>query len=401
MGIFALFAITIGAFYLDIRSLQDQEFDYRLTHKKETLELPFNIFDSQTTKADIPIEQVMNLPIEKIDVEENDFVVVVLPDTQHYLDNKGKYSYIFDRQIKFILENNESIASVIHVGDIVETYYSKYEWKTASEIMKQLDDNDIPYAILPGNHDMYNPLLYIPSPYPFHFIQYWLKYPDENDNYNIYFGPQRFRTKSWHTGREKDKLNNNNMIFFEAGDMEFMILSIEYCPTKETIEWANNMMYFYPEKRVIISTHAFIDENAERFKCSVIGSVGGDYIWNSMIINQEQIFLVVSGHCGSSGWETYHSTRYDKASSGNWVYQFFDNYQSLEGSKGGDGWLKLFIFKLDKDEIVVKTYSPFLNKYDEELEETIIYDMGAITTNINTWEMGEDLTVSGYDLEEE
>ena len=370
LGILLVFVTVACAFCTDVKYLEKSGVLY---------------FNGDTMTTDIPLEQVIQTPFEEVELEEGDFIVVVLPDTQNYVE---KYQYVFNTQIRFIIENKDKIAAVVHVGDLVNRECSEMEWETLSKSFEPLDETDIPYAVLPGNHDMPDIINRLTGRL---FIDVFISYPDKNDNYNKYFGPGRFN-KSWYAGRSHQELNNNNMVFFDAGGMEFMILSIEYCPDDRAIDWAQNMLKFYPEKRVIFSTHCYMDENAERADCGKIGGMGGQEIWNNFIRNHDdQIFLVVSGHEGDSSFEGCGSYRADQGISYGWVHQFFSNYQHIE--RGGNGWLKLFIFKPDKDEILVKTYSPFLNEYADELEKTIIYDMGIV------W--GEHITASAHNLEEE
>ena len=82
------------------------------------------------------------------------FRIIILPDTQKYV-LKGHYPEIFTNQTQWIADNKDilNIKFVIHVGDIVDTWDSEIEWNYADASMSILDENNIPYSVIPGNHD--------------------------------------------------------------------------------------------------------------------------------------------------------------------------------------------------------------------------------------------------------
>src|SRR5690625_7288886 len=66
-----------------------------------------------------------------------------------------------------------NIEYVFHSGDIVNTWNQEYQWEYADQYMKILEDADVPYGILAGNHDV--------------------ELPEMNyTNYYKYFGEDRF-----------------------------------------------------------------------------------------------------------------------------------------------------------------------------------------------------------------
>ena len=83
--------------------------------------------------------------------DEQNFSIVVLPDTQHYSEC---YPGIFTNQTQWIVDNQDrlNIKFVIHEGDIVEDADNDTQWMSANKSMSVLDGK-IPYGILPGNHD--------------------------------------------------------------------------------------------------------------------------------------------------------------------------------------------------------------------------------------------------------
>ena len=77
--------------------------------------------------------------------------IVILPDTQYYA---AAYPDVFADQTNWILGQKTAlnIAAVLHVGDIVDTSDSPYQWDVAGAAMHSLD-GIVPYVVVPGNHD--------------------------------------------------------------------------------------------------------------------------------------------------------------------------------------------------------------------------------------------------------
>lgn len=147
---------------------------------------------------------------------EKSFTVVLLPDTQNYSE---KYPDTYVAQTLWIRERlkNDNIKFVIHLGDIVQTSTKKPEWENANQAMRLLD-GVVPYSMVPGNHDM-------------------VVKSRDSTLYNEYFSPARFADRKWYGGH-MGETNDNNYCFFEACGMKFMVISLEFAPRNETLEWA-------------------------------------------------------------------------------------------------------------------------------------------------------------------
>jgi hypothetical protein len=111
------------------------------------------------------------------------FTIIALPDTQFYAANiNGVGSNIFSNQTQWVTNNVESlkIAFVTHEGDIVDNGGNAAQWKTAAESMHYLDAGNVPWEVLPGNHEFLNDPSLV--------------------NYNTYFGYGNFSSRSWYGG---------------------------------------------------------------------------------------------------------------------------------------------------------------------------------------------------------
>jgi len=298
--------------------------------------------------------------------EPNPFTIVVLPDTQRY---SFKYPEIFIAQTEWIIaqKGSLSIAFVIHEGDLVDTYNSREQYEVADEAMSLLD-GEVPYSIAIGNHDYTScPNLEFQADKP--------NYGRDAALFNEYFGPQRFAEYPWYGGHFQEG-NENAYYLLDAGGTEFLMICLEFSPRDETLQWANEIVSQYKDRKVIVVTHAYLNYDNTRiadddpigmigYGCSDDGN-GAEDIWQKFISKHENIFLVLSGHVLNDGVGRLDSI----GNNGNTVHQIVANYQIYEN--GGNGWLRIMKFIPAEDKIVVTTFSPTLNDHlsdpDNEFE---------------------------------
>jgi len=281
------------------------------------------------------VEKSMIYPMSDLE----NFTIIVLPDTQYYSEN---YPWIFDNQTQWILENKESrnIVFVTHLGDVVDHWWSIEEWDNANTSLSKLDGN-VPYGVLPGNHDGAEP-------------------NGDLTNYNNYFGFDRFNNESWYGGAYKN-INTNNYQLFSAGGDDYLIFHIQFNPSDDILFWASDVIDQYPNRRVIVSTHNYVHGYYSNSRSGM-----GDNMWDKLVKpHADQVFLVLSGH-----YE--YEVRITSLEDGNFVHQLLSDYQNRADS--GNGWLRIIEFSPNIDEISIKTYSPYLNKYETDSNSQFILD---------------------------
>ncbi len=89
-------------------------------------------------------------------------------------------------------------------------------------------------------------------------------------------------------------------------------------------------------------------------------------MWQKLIRKQPNIFLVVSGHVLGVGMQTSVND------AGGKVLEMLTDYQGLPN--GGDGWLRTLKFAPGENKIHVMTYSPLLDKYNDNAKEAFSLD---------------------------
>jgi len=298
--------------------------------------------------------------------KNENFTIIALPDTQYYSE---RYPSIFDNQTQWIIENIESmnIVFVTHLGDLVDHWWVPEEYENANTSMSKLDGN-IPYGILPGNHD-------------------GAELGGDFYYYNKYFGFERYQNEIWYGGAFQNINTNNYQLFSAAGD-NYLILHIQNDPNDEVLTWAGNVIANHPNHRVIVSTHYYIEWSREGAPRSDVGN----RIWEKLVVpHSDQIFMVLCGHVERERVRTDLVGEHE-------VIQMVSDYQ--DRNNGGNGFLRILTFSPINDKIYVKTYSPYLNKFelDSDSEFTLDYDMTPTKTFI---ELASNSSVSEFVLNQQ
>jgi hypothetical protein len=288
------------------------------------------------------------------------FTLVLLPDTQFYSE---KYPETFVAQTMWIRERArvDNLKFVIGLGDIVQNAHVEREWQNAHEAARILD-GVVPYSTVPGNHDLVTKDNVLTR---------------DSTLYNKYFGVARFEREPWY-GSHFDTTNDNNYCHFRAAGRSFLVISLEYAPRDEVLEWAAETCRRFPNHNVIVATHSYLN-----LKGRVAGSVkvagstanSGEEMWQKLVRRQPNIFLVVCGHVGGV------NVLFSQNDAGAQVIEILTDYQNLAG--GGEGWLRTMKFVPDENKIYVEAYSPLLrrNNLDPRHTHTIDLEFSRLPTS--------------------
>ena len=305
------------------------------------------------------------------------FTYAVIPDTQSY-DGEGRTTKRgrapgvgptrnakFDAIVKWLVANaeKENILFVSHTGDIVDVN-NDFQWRFASNAMSRLDGK-LPYAVVPGNHDMKN--------------------SGDTTLFQKYFPASRYAGNAWYAatfpgftnsaGLFVSGNNANTICLFGQGKEKFAVVHLECNAPDPVLAWAEKELSKYPDRHVIVATHqdlgaidrknarTLMNETAklpkeERakyepdlsmfgrmqwYKCHGKDGNSGQGIWEKFTSRLKNAFLVVSGDQGM-----IKITRVDeKGVHGNMVY-------SLMQDTGG-GFIR--IFRFIPSEKVVRCYT--------------------------------------------
>jgi hypothetical protein len=280
-----------------------------------------------------------------------EFTIAALPDTQFY---SKSYPQIFTAETQWIADHAAefNIQLVVGLGDIVDGGGEGYQWQNA-DLAYRILDGKVPYMVVIGNHDYdrNNPAGRTAS----------------TVNYNSYFGPKRYTGKSWYKGQYPSGSNENFYGIFTFGGKQYLILMLEVFPRNSALSWAAAVMKNHPGIDTIVVTHAYTYADSTRMdRCdgNSAASLGvaqdndGEQTWEKFTSKYSNIRMVLNGHV-VQGDGTGHRT--DLGIYGNLVNQMLSDYQSWPN--GGNGYFRLITVKPATNQVVVKTYSPYLNQW--------------------------------------
>ena len=296
---------------------------------------------------------------------DEDFTIVVLPDTQFYSASmNGGSPEIFEAQTRWIVENKDSlnIVFVTHVGDFVQNGDEVLaEWEAADAAVSLLEDpattglrEGIPFGVAVGNHEQ--------SPIG-----------DADGTtalFNRFLGVSRFEDRAYYGGHF-GATNDNHYEVFSAANLDFIILHLEYdtSPDRAVLDWADEVLKQHDTRRAIVVTHYMVGPgNPADF------GPQGQAIYDELKDNPN-LFLLLGGHIPGGGGEGQRVDSLDDRR----VYSLLSDYQAR--SRGGDGWLRIMRFSPARNEIAVQTFSPFVNEgrgafeTDESSQFVLSYDM--------------------------
>lgn len=300
--------------------------------------------------------------------DADDFTVVILPDTQNYTQFPGNFPQ-YPAQTKWVWEhrNTDNIVGLMHNGDVVQHgNMIEEEWVRAEKAMVTLETSTekfmdgMPYSIAVGNHDNG---AYAHDNKPF-----------STSMFNKYFGVSRFKNRAYYGGHHGDK-NDNSWILVRAGNLEVLMLSLEYRGAlgqdPKVLAWAKGVFEAHPHALGIVNSHHIVKANGDF-------SGEGKQIYDVMK-TVKNVQLMTSGHI-----KEFRKRRTDEFQ-GRKIHSMLADYQDLivpaDDCAGGCGYMRIWRFSPKKNELRVQTYSPPLDKFMTGAQEqfTLTVDLSAAT----------------------
>ncbi len=300
------------------------------------------------------------------------FTLAVIPDTQGY-SVSDTLATTAQAQTQWVVDHRSdlNIAFTVQLGDLVESWPNTNQWNRITSAFATLDQNGVPYSVLPGNHDIDFGTGNAPT-------------------YNQYFPPSRFSGAAWNTPSTKyggylgsdtfgpDPVNRQNMDnfnLFSAGGVDWLLLNLEFESPDYTLAWAQKVIDAHPTRRVILATHGFVDtrgwRNDELYRTDA-GVKTSNQVWNELVYRNCNIDFVLNGHYHDG--DLSEARRTDANACGEPVEQLLSDYQ--ERPNGGDGWLRYYTFDPGHDTVEASTYSVTKQAFETDIDSsfTLPYD---------------------------
>jgi hypothetical protein len=295
------------------------------------------------------------------------FSLVVLPDTQYYTHaTHGATNDLFTAQTQWIAAQKDAlnIAFVLHEGDLTDVNGAA-DWVNARSSMSWLD-GVVPYALTPGNHDGLG----------------WSQ--NQTTLFNAFFPLNQFQALPTFGGAFESNRMDNTYHLFSAGGVDWLVLALEFGPRDSVLAWAGQVVTNYPDRRVIVVTHAHLyNDNTLQGSLPIHQGNPTDYgrmndgidVWNKFLRHYANIGFVFNGHISGT------ARLVGLGDHGNRVFQMLADYQF--DLLGGGGFLRLVQFYPDQDRMSVLTYSPYLDTSKVDAANQFEYSNLGIFTNLS------------------
>ena len=309
---------------------------------------------------------------ENLPAERSPLTIAVIGDQQVPIRKKEFYPS-FIRQIEWLSENAEAInlRFVTQVGDIIENGHVHEQWKLADAAMAVLDGGinadgkkGIPWNVAYGNHE----------------VNFKEKGSDPSgkkaDLFRSYFGgntisTHRYSNQKSFKGVSSNELNTYHIIqgAGEKSGRQFLMLNLEYDvpghkkdskvleedrPKFDAIQWAQGVLDQHHKMPTVITTHVFEGKKygpPNRPYSKGPGRNSQIQIFEKLVRNNPQVFLVLSGHTS----EDSHQVKTNDA--GYKVLQLVTDYNKVL-PHGGGGYMRLIKIDESKETLAVKTFTP-------------------------------------------
>jgi len=287
-------------------------------------------------------------------------VLTIYHITDTHIDNNDRLGYV-QTSYQWILDNWENLGSciVLHSGDVVNRGYNEEEFTLAEGAMDMLYNAGVPLLTVPGNHD-----------YDLDNDTDWSAATRGLDNFNGSFGLDNYNQQAWFGGSYGNGAENVYFLLSEGGE-DWLFLGLEYRPRDDTLAWADGILKDYPDRKVVIITHEYLDGAEEAMR-----RASGEKVWEDLVYPNGNVDLVLCGHCLGSvegGTHTDGARRFDYNSANRSVGQFYHNWQAyshqnnFEDYMGDRGEGRFRKHKWDENsEIQVESFCP---EHSEEEED--------------------------------
>lgn len=281
------------------------------------------------------------LPEDPVLNGQSDYIVVI-GDIQMYtgkLHNMPYYKTTMDwiwSQRQYMKRLN----CVLQVGDVSNDNESE-QWKRFQD-HSAAAAAEIPYITCTGNHD-------------YDWDSHGRINNRNSSRLNDYaaFPLTKSRIVEYFEEGKIDNIVVANTIHGERYD----IISLEFGPRTEVVNWAKSHVSAHPERKFILMTHEFLTGKGERVSSGSYAESqirnstwsSPEQVWQRLVKDNDNIVCVLCGHNG------FCTRLYSTNSAGREVPQILFNLQYQVN--GGDAWVQLWEFPEYSDSVNVFVYN--------------------------------------------
>jgi hypothetical protein len=237
---------------------------------------------------------------------DDDFSIGFIGDTQN-LSTSDRRAALLEDMMEFFVDIKDEINLVFvsSLGDMVEHGSSSSEWRRVEGAYDILEEANIPYAPVCGNHDSCSTM-------------------------NNYFPVSQFRnTPTW--GGRRDGIEN---AYYEisASRVDLLLLTVEYNAGSGILDWADGVLEQHADRAAIVVTH------------NLSSSI------KTTMRRNDNVFLGVQGHLPKN--RAYWT---QTSSGGTRQHLYIFDYQSASNADR-NARVRWYTFSPQNNEVCTKTY---------------------------------------------
>ncbi|MEU7611804.1 carbohydrate-binding domain-containing protein [Micromonospora sp. NPDC049204] len=254
--------------------------------------------------------------METAGATDTTFSFAVLPDTQQEVLNGSDTRFL--NRTNWLVQNRSALdlRFVTSSGDVVNWDTPDHsQYVIARTAMRPIENAAIPYALALGNHDTQATGVGGSARDPAHTRELLR----DTTVFNQYFTVSQYRAVR---GQFEAGKVDNSYSTFEAGGVQWMVLTLELWPRVAAVNWARSVVAANPRHNVIVVTHDYIDGNGNIEQSAGYGETSPQYLFDNLVKQYANIRFVFSGHTGIAG------NRVDTGVHGNKIYSFLQTFHS-------------------------------------------------------------------------
>ncbi len=292
---------------------------------------------------------------------EGEYSFVFIPDTQivncYYPDRlSDTYDWILENQEKYNIQAVMGLGDITDKNDDNDTIAGYGEWQRAKEQFDRLTEAGIPWTVVPGNHDVKNGSVSNKGDVTTGYANLNAAFPYEEIS----------QMPHWGGGLNEGSIVNS-YYYLTVGEVDYMLLCLDMEPSYTAINWAKQVVANNPDRRVIVTTHIYMNASAVRYDNNgMSGYTGynnlGQQIWEEVLAPFENVDMILCGHVCAPGI----ISRTDKGVNGNNILQLLIDTQDVDYSLKPASAVAVATFSADGNDVRFRFYSTSQNAYLDE-----------------------------------
>ena len=326
---------------------------------KDVADLSQNGYDMRYGEVWLTEQEMEQL--RAADSNEYAYSIAVIPDPQF---STQSYPHSLDAIFDYLLDSKDekNIQYVLGVGDMTNKNIEA-QWENIKAQTERLN-GEIPYTAIRGNHDVYNTTV------DEFFDQY---YADPSGYY--------YQHVQQNGGFYDVSSVKNTYLLFEVGSVKYLLLNLDFGANDDVLAWADGILSVYHDRRVIATTHGYLDADGTTLddndsgspstnsRADAYGWNSGEDMWNKLFKKHANVEMVICGHIQQDDI----IMRTQTGDAGNTVHQLLIDTQTSDSKIGGGGFVALLHFTEDGNNVRVECYSAVQQKYFRSTSNTITF----------------------------